>query len=286
MFGIPTLLATSFGTMLTYVLIGAAILGIAYYLYRRWQHQQNQQQNSEFASIQHARVQRVEQVKAYTVDALSLQQNADQILTGIQQQQTHLESLIHEFEAALKNSQGIDLSLGQTNTDLQESVISPFGALLQKMQTYYVSISQQLLSLSTAYFESNQALVAREKELAQIVQSFNEIESTAQVGISQLNAIPAIRKSLTLKMQKIKELEKALAALTKKTKKLVEINQRQERLIDVLSNTANTVELTQSDRRSSLPSAYKYSNKLFTGQRAPGSGSKGSQYLKHTNGFF
>ena len=135
MFGIQTLLATSFGTMLTYVLIGAAILGIAYYLYRRWQHQQNQRQISEFASIQDARVQRVEQVQAHTVDALSLQQNADQILTGIQQQQTHLESLISEFDAALKNGRKIDESLGQANTDLQDSIISPFSALLLKLLT-------------------------------------------------------------------------------------------------------------------------------------------------------
>lgn len=249
MFGIQTLLASGIGTLLIYVLIGIAVFGIAYHFYRRWHHQHRLQQNSEFAPIHHAREQRTAQAQKHTVDALRIEENADQILTRIQQQQTHLKLLITEFEAALKNSGSIDMKLEETNISLQQTVILPFGALLQEMQTYYKAISDELLRLSLIYITSNKALVAREKELAHIVHRFTEIESTAQVGISQLKNIPAIHESLNLK-ERIKGLEEALDALTIKTKELLNTNELQEKLIANLKNRISKTKPLDTTRNS------------------------------------
>ncbi len=281
MFGMQAFLATSLGSLLTYVMISAALLGIAYFCYSRLRQQHAQNQNAEFAPIRQEREQRDIQVQEHVADSLSIQENANQILTGIQQQQTHLGLLIQDFDLVLGNVQAIDADLEQTNHSLQERIITPISQLLQKMQTQFQAMSEQLSRLSNAFTESNQAIVARERDLAQIVHTFAEIEANAQVGMSQLNSIATIRKSLHRKTQKIKELEKTLAELTENHVALVEIADKQEKMIDGMLGSP------ERERRSSLPSSYKYSPNLFEGRRrksGTGTGTPLTSYMDNTQG--
>ena len=263
MFGIQTLLATGTGTLLIYALIGIAVFGVAYYFYSRWHHQHRLKQNSEFTPIHDARDQRAAQVRERAVNASLTQENAAQIVTNMQQLQAELITLIPEFNAALKSTETIDTRLVKTDTDLQKSVILPFGALLPKIETRFNEIFNQVSDLSKAYIESIKELDALKKELAQIVRIFDKIQSTAQFIMSQLKAFPNILQSLTDKTQRIHDLEKRIRdrekvidELTVVTEILLKNIEHQEGVIAELEKITRKIPPSQGRKENTMSLFY------------------------------
>lgn len=280
MFGLQTLLTSSLASTLTYALIGIAIIGVVYFFYKRHQQQQSEQnQHTEFEPVRHERAKRLEKIQNHSTNSLDLQKNADQILQAIQQQQTHLETLIGEFGTTLQTIQSIDVELGQANHNLRDKIITPFEGLIKKMQVQYHDMHQQLLNLSSAFIETNRTIIQREKELSQIVDNLKSIESNAHTGVSQLQtglaSIANIRSSIERKTRENKaikekntDLTKHLKELTRKFKTLSEINDLQQRRIEELESSHTELDepSSQSDRRATLPPSNKFFNRQYSDQ--------------------
>ena len=181
----------------------------------------------------------------------------------MKQLQAELNTLIPELNAAIKSTETIDTRLGKTDTDLQQSVILPFGALLPKIETRFNEIFNQVSDLSKAYIESIKELDALKKELAQIVHIFDKIQSTAQFIMSQLNAFPNILQSLTDKTQRnhdlqkrIRDREKVIAELTVAMEILLKNIEHQEEVIAELEKSRRRIPPSQGRKENTMSLFY------------------------------
>ena len=276
MFGIQSLL-TGLSGFFTYIGIGVVAILIAYVLYSHFKNRRSEHRSPDFSHHRRAREQRMDQVQNYTSqNTLRLQQQSGEILTGIQQQQAHFGSLIQDFAQNLQTIHTVGEDLDQTSTSLRDRIINPLNTLLERMQSQYQLMSEQISQLASALTSTTSAMLEREQELAEIVQNLRDIESSAQTGMSQLNsgldAIVDIRNLLDQKTKRIQSLEKtndslteSLVKLTSQTQRLADLNERQERLIELLRSTENAPPYAQT-RASLTPNYNKYSNQLFRGE--------------------
>lgn len=274
MFGIQSLL-TGLSGFFTHIGIGVVAILIAYALYTHLKSRHTESRSPDFSHHRRAREQRMNQVQTYTSEnTLRLQKQSGEILTGIQEQQAHFGSLIQDFAQNLQTIHTVGEDLDQTSSSLRDIIITPLNILLERMQTQYQLMSDQISQLASALTSTTSAMVEREQELAQIVKNLREIESSAQTGMSQLNsgldAIVDIRNLLEQKTKRIQSLEKtndslteSLVRLSSQTQRLAELNERQERLIELLRPSANTHPLPNTQKRSSLSPYSKHSNYLF-----------------------
>lgn len=235
MLGIPSFVASGVSGFFYFIGLAFVFMISIYAIYRYFENRNSQQQQSDFVDIENQRQQTVETVRDYAVETTAdLQEQATQILTGIQTGQEHLETLIEEFNRGLEDIQSNQANLSTNNQDLQRKVISPFQTLLIKMQTEFNSICEQIKNFSAVYTTANKAVVEREKELSDIIGNLK----TADKSLGSLNSI---KQTMMAKEKKIRGLQEQNGHLTKKMNELIkqiaqyeQVIQQQQTLIDLL----------------------------------------------------
>lgn len=239
MFGIPSLVASGLSGFFAFIGLAVVFMVSAYAIYRYFQNRNSQQQQSTFADIEDQRQATVETVLNYAVETTTdFQEQATQVLTGIQHGQEHLETLLQEFNHSLEGIQSNQLSLSTSNEDLQGKVIAPLQTLLSKMQSGFSAICEQINLLVAVHTKANKAVLEREKELAEIIGNLKSADKS-------LGTIGDIRKSILRYEQKNKALKdentlltKKLSLLLQKVEQYEEVIQQQKTLIDLLQPEA------------------------------------------------
>lgn len=253
MFGIQTLISTGFVTMFTYVCVGAAVVAVAYLMYKAYVNHRRQRIPPEFHENNRDRIQRQQRIATYADSALELKSDAEQILTRVHNQQQQFDLILSDFDRVLGDIRTTNSGVDQVNHVLQDTVIDSLIQLLAKMKTEYLQISTLLTSLSSALDNTNRAFAEREKEMSMVVANLEEIANSAnqriQMVASEWPIIKHIQKISHKYATKIAELEKTIKTyasslteaaetnekLLERVTELTAINEQQRSLLD-LSN--------------------------------------------------
>jgi len=208
--------------------IGAAF--VAYKLYQRYfkQGENNAPPNQEFENIRRERLQREEAVSQHAIQSnLLLHDNAHQVVARFKNQQAHLEKSITDFDVIITQTQHTNSDLNETNSSLQNNVITPMQALLARIKAHFQEASSLVLSLSAAMSTATKSVVDREHELRVIIQNLAEVESS-------LRNVKLKAEYVTKIEEENRTLVSSLVGLTEKATKLVETTKRQKRIIELL----------------------------------------------------
>lgn len=240
MLGIPSFAASALSGFFTFIGLAVTVMAVVYVIYRYFQNRNQQRQESSFADIENQRQVMVETVRDYAADStVDLQQQASEILNGIQRGQEHFQNLMREFDRDIETIRESQTHLTAANDDLQSTIISPFQTLLGKMKIKFQAISEQIHSLVAAYTKGIQALVEREKELSAIVTELKRADRS-------LDTIGHIRQSILTKDKKISSLQEQntqltekITALLKKATQYEQAIQKQKEIIELLKQQSH-----------------------------------------------
>ena len=222
---------------LTFLFACIGIVFVAYKLYQwyRNRHTNNTSPNQDFEDIRRERLQREEAVSQYATQSnLHLHHNAHQVVARFKDQQTHLEKSIADFDKIIEQAQHTNISLNEANSSLQNSVIIPMQDLLARIKTHFQEASSLVYKLSEAMTNATQSIAEREKELKVAIENISESQASISSAMEKLPCVNLNAQYVARLEEENRDLTNGLTSLTEKAKKLLEINKRQERVIDLL----------------------------------------------------
>lgn len=222
---------------LTFLFACIGIVFVAYKLYQwyRNRHTNNTPPNQNFEAIRRERLQREEAVSQYATQSnLHLHHNAHQVVALFKEQQAHLEKSITDFDNIIEQAQQANSDLNETNSSLQNKVIIPMQALLARIKTHFQEASSLVYKLSEAMTNATQSIAEREKELKVAIENITESQASISSAMEKLPRVNLNAQYVARLEEENRALTSGLTSLTEKTKKLLEINKRQDRVIDLL----------------------------------------------------
>ena len=222
---------------LTFLFACIGIAFVAYKLYQWYQKRRanNTPPNQDFEDIRRERLQREEAVSQYATESnLHLHHNAHQVVARFKDQQAHLEKSIADFDVIIAQTQRTNSDLNETNSSLQNRVIIPMQALLARIKAHYQEASSLVSKLAEAMTNATQSIAEREKELKVAIENIAESQASISSAMEKLPKVNLNAQYVVKLEEENRALENGLKSLTEKAKKLLEINKRQERVIDLL----------------------------------------------------
>ena len=237
------------GLTFVFACIGEAF--VAYKLYQRYSKQgaNNASPNQEFENIRRERQQREEAVSEHaTQSTLFLHHNADQIVARFKDQQAHLETSITDFDVIITQTQHANSGINETNSSLQNRVIIPMQALLTRIKAHFQEASSLVSKLAEAMTNATQSIAEREKELKVAIENLAESQVSISSAMEKLPQVNLHAQYVAKLEEDNRALEDGLKSLTEKAKKLLEINKRQERLIELLQQQGTGSTITHDFR--------------------------------------
>lgn len=231
---------------LTFLFACIGIVFVAYKLYQwyRNRHTNNAQPNQGFEAIRTERLQREDAVSQYAIQSnLHLHHNAHQVVALFKEQQAHLEKSITDFDNIIEQTQQSNSDLNETNSSLQNRVIIPIKALLTRIKAHFQEASSLVSKLAEAMTNATQSIAEREKELKVAIENLAESQASISSAMEKLPQVNLHAQYVAKLEEDNRALEGGLKSLTEKAKKLLEINKRQERLIELLQQqeTGSTI---------------------------------------------
>lgn len=224
MLAIPSSVIAAVSGVFTFIGFGVVVCLFIYAIYRYFQYR-NRPPASEFVDIENQRQQNIQELRDYTVGTTNeLQHQAEQILTGIQNGQEHLKTLIVELDRGVQDIQSNQVELKTTTEELQGTVINPFQTLLDNVKLGFQSLSTQINQLISIYTQVNKSLFDREKELANILDNLKSADKS-------LGSIGDIRQSIVRKEQKISTLQEQNNQLAQKLSQVIQKVREYEQII-------------------------------------------------------
>lgn len=236
---------------LTFLFACIGIVFVAYKLYQwyRNRHTNNAQPNQDFEAIRTERLQREEAVSQYAIQSnLHLHHNAHQVVALFKEQQAHLEKSITDFDNIIEQTQQSNSDLNETNSSLQNKVIMPMQALLARIKTHFQEASSLVYKLSAAMTNATQSITEREKELKVAIENIAESQAIISSEMEKLPQVNLNAQYVARLEEENRALTSGLTSLTEKAKKLLEINKRQDRVIDLLQQRENGSTITHDFR--------------------------------------
>ena len=244
------------GLTLVFACIGVAF--VAYKLYQRYfkRGANNAPPNQEFENIRRERQQREEAVSQHVTQSnLFLHHNANQVVDRFKAQQAHLEKYITDFDKVIEQSQRTNSGLNETNSSLQNSVIKPMQALLSRIKAHFQEANSLISNLSTAMTNATKSLAEREKEVQTIIENLAASQANFSSIMEQMPKVNLNAQYVAKLEKRNRDLEQfqseatpLLTDLTRKCKKLIDIKNRQQRIIELLQ-AQNQGEATSHDSR-------------------------------------
>ena len=222
---------------LTFLFACIGIAFVAYKLYQWYQKRRanNTPPNQDFEDIRRERLQREEAVSQYATESnLHLHHNAHQVVARFKDQQAHLEKSIADFDVIIAQTQRTNSDLNETNSSLQNRVIIPMQALLARIKAHFQEASSLVSKLTEAMTNATQSISEREKELGVAIENIAESQASISSAMEKLPKVNLNAQYVVKLEEENRALENGLKSLTEKAKKLLEINKRQERVIDLL----------------------------------------------------
>ena len=217
-----------------------ACIGIVFVVYKLYQwyrnrHTNNTPPNQDFEAIRRERLQREEAVSQYATQSnLHLHHNAHQVVALFKEQQAHLEKSITDFDNIIEQAQQANSDLNEANSSLQNKVIMPMQALLARIKTHFQEASSLVYKLSEAMTNATQSIAEREKELKVAIENIAESQASISSAMEKLPRVNLSAQYVARLEEENRALTNGLTSLTERAKKLIEINKRQERVIDLL----------------------------------------------------
>lgn len=244
------------GVTFAFVCIGVAF--VAYKLYQRYfkPGANNTPSNQEFENIRRERLQREEAASQHAIQSnVLLHDNAHQVVARFKDQQAHLEKSITDFDNLLEQAQQANSDLTETNSSLQNSVITPMQALLARIKAHFQEANSFISTLSAAMTNATKSLAEREQELKVVIENITKSQDNIDSAMEQLPQVNLSAQYVVKLEQRNHDLEKqlsdvttALVSLTSQSEKLLEIKNRQQRLIEFLK-TQNPSDVSSPDCR-------------------------------------
>lgn len=243
---------------LTFVFACIGVAFVAYKLYQRYfkRGTNNAPPNQEFENIRRERQQREEAVSEHATQSnLFLHHNAHQVVDRFKAQQAHLEKSITDFDKVIEQTQRTNSDLNETNSSLQNNVITPMQALLARIKAHFHEASALISNLSAAMTNATKSIAEREKELKVAIENIAESQASISAAMEQLPKVNLNAQYVAKLEKKNRDLEQfrseatpLLTDLTRKCEKLIDIKNRQQRIIELLQ-TQNQGESTSHDSR-------------------------------------
>ena len=232
------------GLAFLFACIGIVFIAYKLYQWYRNRHTNNTPPNQDFEAIRTERLQREEAVSQYAIQSnLHLHHNAHQVVALFKEQQAHLEKSITDFDNIIEQTQQSNSDLNETNSSLQNKVIMPMQALLARIKTHFQEASSLVYKLSAAMTNATQSITEREKELKVAIENIAESQAIISSEMEKLPQVNLNAQYVARLEEENRALTSGLTSLTEKAKKLLEINKRQDRVIDLLQQreTGSTV---------------------------------------------
>ena len=107
-------------------------------------------------------------------------------------------------------------------------------ALLARIKTHFQEASSLVYKLSEAMTNATQSIAEREKELKVAIENITESQASISSAMEKLPRVNLNAQYVARLEEENRALTSGLTSLTEKTKKLLEINKRQDRVIDLL----------------------------------------------------
>ena len=223
------------GLAFLFACIGIAFVAYKLYQWHRSRHTNNTPPNQDFEAIRRERLQREEAVSQYATQSnLHLHHNAHQIVARFKDQQAYLEKSIIDFDVVITQTQHTNSDLNETNSSLQNRVIIPMQALLTRIKAHFQEASSLVSKLAEAMTNATQSIAEREKGLKVAIENLAESQASISSAIEKLPQVNLHAQYVAKLEEDNRALEGGLKSLTEKAKKLLEINKRQELLIELL----------------------------------------------------
>ena len=121
-------------------------------------------------------------------------------------------------------------------------------ALLARIKTHFQEASSLVYKLSAAMTNATQSITEREKELKVAIENIAESQAIISSEMEKLPQVNLNAQYVARLEEENRALTSGLTSLTEKTKKLLEINKRQDRVIDLLQQRENGSTITHDFR--------------------------------------